>query len=29
MIEVLKDPTIRENIRQLAIALNDSALRPF
>ena len=29
MMEVLKDPTIRENIRQLAIALNDSALKPF
>ncbi len=29
MLEVLKDPTIRENIKQLAMALNDSALRPF
>ena len=29
MMEVLKDPTIRENIKELALALNDSALRPF
>ena len=29
MIQVLKDEEVRENIRQLAIALNDSALKPF
>jgi len=29
MLNVLEDPVIRENIRQLAIALNDSALKPF
>lgn len=29
MMYILEDPEIRENIRQVAIALNDSALRPF
>lgn len=29
MLSVLEDPVIRENIKQLAIALNDSALKPF
>ena len=29
MIKVLEDPVIRENIKQLAVALNDSALKPF
>ena len=29
MLKVLEDPEVRENIRQLAIALNDSALKPF
>ena len=29
MLNVLEDPVIRENIKQLAIALNDSALKPF
>ena len=29
VLEVLKDPTVKENIKQLAKALNDSALRPF
>ena len=29
MIKVLEDPVVRENIRQVAIALNDSALKPF
>ena len=29
MIYILEDPDIRENIKQVAIALNDSALKPF
>ncbi len=29
MVKVLEDPVIRENIKELAIALNDSALKPF
>lgn len=29
MIKVLEDPVVRENVKQLAIALNDSALKPF
>ena len=29
MVKVLEDPVIRENIKQVAIALNDSALKPF
>ena len=29
MIYILEDPVIRENIKQVAIALNDSALKPF
>ena len=29
MLNVLEDPEIKENIKQLAIALNDSALKPF
>ena len=29
MVKVLEDPEVRENIRQVAIALNDSALKPF
>jgi len=29
MIYILEDPVIRENIKQVALALNDSALKPF
>ena len=29
MVYILEDPDIRENIKQVALALNDSALKPF
>ena len=29
MVYILEDPVIRENLKQVAIALNDSALKPF
>ena len=29
MIRVLEDPEVRQNVKELAIALNDSALKPF
>ena len=29
MLKILDDPEIKENIKELAIALNDSALKPF
>lgn len=29
MIRVLEDPEVKQNIKELAIALNDSALKPF
>lgn len=29
MLKVLDDPVVKENIKELAIALNDSALKPF
>ena len=29
MVRVLEDPEVKENLRQVAIALNDSAIKPF
>ena len=29
MLRVLEDPEVRQNVKELAIALNDSALKPF